>query len=280
MCFVTSSWRFALCALALLVVACNALLDPSALTDGASEPSGGASAGALSSGGSAVGGAGSGGDPAGAGWANAGSVATSGAPAGGGTGGDGVGGQSDAAGAGGAAGDGGEAGDAGHTGGCSPNGTAEACDGLDNDCNPATPDQCPTGCLGQAYQAVGYMACSTELSFAFAEAQCEAQAMRLVKIDNAAENAFVLSRVKTYSLYVWIGGAEQANSNSFRWLDGTVIFANGVPAKGVYQNFGSGEPANEASVNCLQLTRGPSPPPGMWSTAACADTQPFVCERY
>ena len=283
--FATASRCSAATACLLLVVGCSALIDASALTDGDREGAGGgagdrggahsAAGGGLggsteSAGFPAMAGAGSGGSTAGSGSAgeSTGGAASVGGGATGGSGG--TGGLEDTSGA---------AGEAG-AGGCQPNGAPEYCDGLDNDCDPSTSDECPSGCVGQAYLGVGYMACSTELNFASCEAKCEEQDMRLVKIDNAAENAFVVSRVKGFSLYTWIGGSDQAKAGTFKWRDGTVIYENGVPAKGVYQNFGSGEPASNPAPNCLQITKGPAPPAGFWSTATCSDTQPYVCERY
>ena len=240
--FATASRCSVATACLLLAVGCSALIDASALTDGNREGADGGSAGETTGGAASVGGGATGG----------------------------TGGLEET---------GGAAGEAGASG-CQPNGAPEYCDGLDNDCDPSTADECPSGCVGQAYLGAGYMACSTELNFASCEAKCEEQDMRLVRIDSAAENAFVVSRVKGFSLYTWIGGSDQAKAGTFKWRDGTVIYENGVPAKGVYQNFGSGEPASNPAPNCLQITKGPAPPAGFWSTATCSDTQPYVCERY
>ena len=162
---------------------------------------------------------------------------------------------------------------------CISSGT-EYCDGLDNDCNAATPDVCPTGCTGHVYQGAGYMVCNASLTYAEAGTACLMQTMRLVRIDNAAENAFVLSLLKPITLYGYIGGTDADKARTFKWPDGEIVWTNGAAVAGVYQNFSSNEPGTMSGANCLQMTRGSSPPAGTWSDTPCTEKQPFVCERY
>ncbi len=268
----------------LVIAACSLLIDTSALTNGggAGRGSGGGQplAGATADAGSPDV---TGGSPG----AGAGAVAgRAGSPEAGGS--IGLGGSIEI---GGAAGSGGNSGTAGASGGvvtdaggagvssCVP-ALNEYCDALDNDCDAATPDVCPSGCTGHVYAGKGYMVCNASSTYAQAEALCKSQAMDLVKIDDAAENAFVLSLLKPITLYGYIGGTDAEKAHTFKWPDGTIVWTSGAAVSGVYQNFSSGEPDTLSGTGCLQMTRGASPPAGTWSDTLCAEKQPFVCERY
>ena len=184
------------------------------------------------------------------------------------------------AGAAGAGASGAGGGGAGGAAGCTPTGTVEYCDAVDNDCNPATQDVCPASCVGYLFAGESYMVCGGDPTYAAAEALCEAQKMRLVKIDNAAENKFVLTLITPATLYAWIGGTDSAKAKTFKWPDGTTLWTGGAAVAGVYTNFGSGEPDTLSVPACLQMTRGPAPPAGEWTDTPCTEKQPFVCERY
>lgn len=83
----------------------------------------------------------------------------------------------------------------------------------------------------------------------WANAQTRAQAMggNLVRIDDAAENAFVAGLLTgTGGVSAWIGGSDQAAEGDWRWVDGNDPFwsglANGMAVNGRYTNWNAGEP--------------------------------------
>jgi len=160
--------------------------------------------------------------------------------------------------------------------GCRPAAVDRSCDGLNETCEPTAADQgCSDGCKGSYVQGTSYMACLAGADFDQAEAACQANGMHLIKIDSALENQTVLSLA--LDDYVWVGGSNRDDPNVFTWLDGTPFFSSGAAVGDAYENFGSGEPAQDQMLRCLQLRRSAT---GTWSNWQCSGKQSFVCERY
>ena len=272
--------------------ACSALIDTSVLTRGEPADSGGG--GAQTTGGSAVvthggdgpGGSGTGGDAGAPSGGDAGSVVSGGSGGLTDGGGNQTGGSSAQGGTGDAGGSVGGAGQAGASAGsggappCIVTSGADYCDGIDNDCNPATHDVCPAGCTSSVFAGHGYMACTGDQTYTAAEALCVKQHMHLVEINDAAENAFVLSFMKPLGKFVWMGGTDAWKAHTYRWPDTNLIWSDGTAAPDTYTNFGNGEPANLSVTACLQITNVSAPPPGSWTSTPCTEKQPYVCERY
>jgi Lectin C-type domain len=159
---------------------------------------------------------------------------------------------------------------------CQPGAADHSCDGLNEACEPTMQDDaCARGCQGSYVQGSSYMSCVAGADFDQAEARCQANGMHLAKIDNALENATVLSLA--LDDYVWVGGSNRDDPNVFTWLDGTPFYSSGAAVGDAYENFGSGEPAEDQTLRCLQLRRNGS---GSWSNWQCSGMQSFVCERY
>lgn len=91
------------------------------------------------------------------------------------------------------------------------------------------------------------------------EQACAAPGGHLVKIDDAGENAFVLSTFHPTS-YVWIGLTE--SDGSFAWTDGT--------APG-YTNFSAQSDTSDSS--CVDFDHT-----GSWSPYDCAQPHVGICE--
>lgn len=238
-----------LCFAAVLVgVGCTALLDTASLSEG----SGGGNS---------------------SGWAGGGTGGTAGSAATAGTGGG--------AGRAGSSGNGGNGGSvaagAAGTPDCVP--STELCDGVDNDCDPATPDVCPAHCTAHLLDGRSYMSCAESRTFNSAEMFCQVQDMHLVKINDVKENAAMLDLTQGLSQRAWIGASETA-PGVFTWLDGQVILSNGTPDGTVYQNFGNGQPATLSGPACLEFYSSSGTQQGQWVDALCTTTANFVCERY
>lgn len=179
---------------------------------------------------------------------------------------------------GGAANDGGVAGAAGDgpVPDCEPSNEDTRCDGLDQDCQITTDDPgCSNPCKGAYVNGSSYMSCIASRDFDQAEAACQANGMHLVKIDDALENATVLSLA--LDDYVWIGGSNRDNVDVYSWLDGTQFLNAGAAVGDTYQNFGTSEPAADTKLRCVQLRESTG---GTWSNWQCSGMQSFVCERY
>jgi hypothetical protein len=157
-----------------------------------------------------------------------------------------------------------------------PSADDQLCDGLDEACQPTTQDAgCSDTCRGTFVNGSSYMSCLAAASFDAAEAACQANGMHLVKIDSAEENSVVLSAARDD--YVWIGGSNRGDADVYTWLDGTPFFSGGAAAPGVYQNFGTAEPAQDSKLRCVQLRQTGN---GTWSNWQCSGMQSFVCESY
>lgn len=162
------------------------------------------------------------------------------------------------------------------TPGCQPSDSDEVCDGLDEACRPDTDDAgCSSTCEGSFVDGTSYMSCLAAEDFDEAEMACQDHGMHLVKIDDAQENARVLSLA--LDDYVWIGGSNRDDSSVYAWLDGTIFYDSGAPVGGIYQNFGSSQPSSDAELRCVQLREEGN---GTWSMWRCSGMQSFVCERY
>jgi hypothetical protein len=160
--------------------------------------------------------------------------------------------------------------------GCVPSTDDHVCDGLDEACQVTAMDAgCANNCRGTFANGSSYMSCLAAASFDAAEAACQANGMHLAKIDSAEENALVLSVARDD--YVWIGGSNRSDADVYTWLDGTVFFRLDSPVAGTYENFGSGEPALDSRLRCLQLRQTGN---GTWSNWQCSGMQSFVCEGY
>ena len=217
---------------------------------------GGAPAGGTMTGGTPVGGAPTGGAPAGG--VPTGGAPTSGAPTGGApTGGAPTGGVP----TGGAQTGGAPTGGAGGAGGavvCVPDAT----------------------CSCSNYAGRDYRFCTTPTVNAYddAQANCEAQGMTLLQINDATENAWVTQQALAAGLLVsgsieviLLGGDQLAVGGEWYWLDGTLFWNNGPV--GAYTNWET-DPKASGISDCVALHDT-----GLWTARTCNTSNAyFVCE--
>ncbi len=158
-------------------------------------------------------------------------------------------------------------------------GAPELCDGLDNDCAAATAEACGNGCTPrQRGDGRRYLFCTTQLALAPAQAACDAEAMRLVRVDDLIENDWIRATAAGGST-PRLGGTDVATEGHWIWEDGANFWegaAAGAAQNGLFTRWAPGEP-NDASANedCAQLRTD-----GQWNDLGCETALPFVCERY
>jgi hypothetical protein len=163
-------------------------------------------------------------------------------------------------------------------------GRADVCDGLDNDCSPITNETCTFGCMPARRPppdaAHTYLFCGADV-WAAASSACSMWGFRLARIDDATENAWIVTTRlavinKTES---WSGANDMGTEGAWRWEDGTQFWqgtATGSAVGGLYSNWTPPNEPNDASgEDCSEVTGN-----GTWNDINCiAMTRPFVCER-
>jgi hypothetical protein len=130
-------------------------------------------------------------------------------------------------------------------------------------------------------------------TWAQAEFDCEVNQMRLVRIDDSMENAWLRSTGNSVLGLVefWIGAEDPTTTSHWQWSDGAVFWIggatpSGAPANGLYSNWvANGQrPTATKTRTCAGLVNGTSfgnaMYDGQWADRSCASLQPYVCERY
>jgi hypothetical protein len=162
----------------------------------------------------------------------------------------------------------------------------ERCDGLDNDCDPSTPETCPAGCVAveRANFSTRYLFCNVGTSWNEARSLCDNEAFTLARIDDVIENDWIHAKATELATYaagaggsIYLGGTDQDAEGVWRWRDGAQFWqgsANGVAVGSLYTAWRSGEPNNDGGENCLTMY-----PDGTWNDGKCNVLLGFVCER-
>lgn len=201
-------------------------------------------------------------------------VGTGGSAGGGGTG---AGGAAGVAGAGGSVG-GGVAGAGGAAGGGAGTGGAAGAGG-------GTDGGAPISCATATNGGHDYLFCDAKVNWATARAECESRGMRLVRIDDAAEDTWLPATANfSASMFrrdaLWLGGYEPTTDGDWHWTDGAAFWlgaANGTAVGGLYTNWDPNEPNNAVGPEaCLAMPLNKT----TWYDWDCAAANYFVCERY
>lgn len=160
-----------------------------------------------------------------------------------------------------------------------PGGTEVLCDGLDNDCDAVTTDDCASGCEPFVSAVGAYALCVEVTTRSLAGVACDAMNMSLMQIDDSAENDAVQAEMDSRfgSAQYFVGG-QDAVEGAWRWPDGTQFWAgaaNGAPVGGAFESWNAGEPNNANGVeDCMEVSGA-----GGWNDVPCTDLRRFVCER-
>jgi hypothetical protein len=139
---------------------------------------------------------------------------------------------------------------------------------------PCFPD---TNCVKHVFDERNYFVCTNDRTWPGAIDRCnDLVGGSLVRIDSAAENAFVAARVTTAT---WIGGNDIATPDAWSWIDDlgiATLFWTGGPAgtlaPGMYASWAAGIEPN-GTGNCAGML-----PNGSWGDDLCTAPHDFVCE--
>jgi hypothetical protein len=160
-------------------------------------------------------------------------------------------------------------------------GSLEICDGKDNDCDPATVEQCPAGCTVQRRpppdDARVYLACAINASWINARATCTNVGFELVRIDDAAENTFIRTLADTLlgGGDIHIGSSDFGAEGVWVWQNGDQFWqggSGGVAVGGRFEAWQNGEPNDDGTEDCGEQRGG-----GGWNDGNCGDGEPFIC---
>ncbi len=164
-----------------------------------------------------------------------------------------------------------------------PDGT-ELCDGLDNDCNAATAEVCPSQCSVHTNGPDIYLFCNEAAIQANASLNCTTQGMHLVRIDSIEEQTY-LSQERIVAFggrkKVYIGATDLGTENTWVWEDGSHFWqgrGGGDPVDGLFSYWRGGEPNDDGTEDCAGM-RDNSSSTGRWVDFECGQLQRFICER-
>jgi hypothetical protein len=169
------------------------------------------------------------------------------------------------------------------------------CAGGSNACVPTQPvtQQMvrPPGCISSTdcacefYGGHAYRFCKAGKSFADARAACVASGMKLVRLEDAAENQWVFDVTAAEGLTaIWIGASDSVSEGDWRWVDGTAFWtginaaAGGKAVGGLFSAWDgvTAEPNQNGDEDCAGYWR----PRPTWSDLTCTDLNSYVCEAY
>lgn len=140
-------------------------------------------------------------------------------------------------------------------------------------------------CALATFNGHAYQFCGALVTWSNAQNDCVAKGMRLVRIDDVAENTWVrdtaFAGVTSTSSndWPWIGANDLAVLGDWRWTDGALFWkggTNGTAQGGLYNNWVAGSPTNGgAATDCAILEWA-----GYWTDFGCSRLQGYVCEQY
>jgi len=166
--------------------------------------------------------------------------------------------------------------------GCLPDGTAgciepgpgfvETCNGRDDNCDGQIDE---TGCPCPAFQYNGhnYLFCSPTANWSVAGTTCKGWGYHLAKIEDAAENKWVVDTANSIDRTGWwIGLNDIAKEGTFVWADGSAlgysVWVQGQPNNG---GFGGND------QDCVEIISNLVSGYG-WNDGECGNQLHFVCE--
>jgi len=164
-------------------------------------------------------------------------------------------------------------------------GTADVCDGIDNDCNASSLDLCPAGCSGLRRPEPDdrriYLFCTTEQPWVAAATDCVNAGGHLAEIDSQEENDFIRTNATALlgAVDVHIGANDRDLEESWVW-DGGELFWTGGPSGSAFNGrFEAWDPAEPdaadgatSGADCGALRAD-----GLWFDSNCGNSRRYVC---
>jgi hypothetical protein len=153
----------------------------------------------------------------------------------------------------------------------------DACVGIA--CGPCTNT---TECSCESHNGHNYRFCTTARSWNDAEIQCAIATMRLARVDDLLENAWIRSTADAHAFAeTWIGVEDPMKTLNWQWPDGTQFWtggASGSAVGGLYNAWNPGSPTGNSVRNCASMMSSASS--GQWQDRSCTSQLPYVCEFY
>lgn len=141
---------------------------------------------------------------------------------------------------------------------------ADEADGCNNNCL-----MCPAGAVTNPDNGHCYWAVEAPDDWSDAAAACTVDRGYMVSIGDAAEHAFVLSRLGPAAQY-WIGLEETflpGGGRDFRWEDDKRLGTG-------FSSWATNEPSTGVDDECVGMVAA-----GTWDAQLCGTQLPYVCER-
>ena len=110
-----------------------------------------------------------------------------------------------------------------------------------------------------------YTLMSDALSWADADAACQAAGLQLATVQSAAQNALLITAAAGNR--VWIGGTDTASEGAWVWSPSNTPLS--------YTNWDSGQPGNQGE-DCIQAYSANN---GVWHDYPCAWKEKYVCQQ-
>jgi hypothetical protein len=127
-----------------------------------------------------------------------------------------------------------------------------------------------------------YRFCAAVRSWSDAQTQCAIVSMRLARVDDLFENAWIRSTADMFAMgESWIGIQDPMKTLNWQWADGTAFWmgdSNGTPVGGLYNAWGSGRPTGNSTRSCASMLGSASS--GQWFDRSCTSLLSYVCELY
>jgi hypothetical protein len=145
-------------------------------------------------------------------------------------------------------------------------GAAEACDGIDTDCDRLK-DDAPCACEPFVAGGATFALCELPMPYEAAAAFCASRGESLAWIDDDAQNTAVHATARRRSNEKWWFGLDD------RAAEGTWAWLGGRP--GAFTKWDKGEPDNAGcNQDCAVLDDEDDP---VWTDTHCLEHHPFVC---
>jgi Lectin C-type domain len=155
---------------------------------------------------------------------------------------------------------------------------------IDDACTASGCGSCmnTTECTCASYNGHVYRFCATARSFSDSQMQCALATMRLARIDDVFENAWVRTRADMLAMgETWIGIQDPSGTLKWQWPDGAQFWmgaSNGSAVGGLFADWASGRPSGMSNRPCGSML--PSASLGQWFDRSCTSLLPYVCEGY